>query len=76
MVLNQIAFFFVTNLKDPELITDEFHAYNTIGREMKPTIINYSEQFVGGNTHKHNRRVLVFVQTGMVRATPHLLEER
>lgn len=39
------------NLKGSELITDEYHAYNLIGREMKHTIINHSEQFVDGDTH-------------------------
>ena len=37
-------------LDDSELITDEYHTYNLIGREMKHTIINHSEQFVDGDT--------------------------
>ena len=35
------------NLKDSELITDEFRAYELVGKEMKHTIINHQEQFKG-----------------------------
>lgn len=38
-------------IEDSELITDEFQAYNLIGKEMKHTIINHQEQFVDGDTH-------------------------
>ena len=38
-------------LDESELITDEYHAYNLIGREIKHTIINHSEQFIDGDTH-------------------------
>lgn len=48
-ILNFIKSF--VNIKDSELITDEYHAYNLIGRELKHTIINHQEQFVDGNTH-------------------------
>lgn len=41
----------VVNLKDSKLITDEYHAYNAVGKEMKHAVINHAEQFVGGNTH-------------------------
>lgn len=41
----------VTNLKDSELITDEFHAYNAIGREIKHAIIKHKEQYADGETH-------------------------
>ena len=39
------------NTAESELITDEFQAYLTIGREMKHQIINHQEQFVDGDTH-------------------------
>lgn len=48
-ILNFIKSF--VNIKDSELITDEYHAYNLIGRELKHTIINHQEQFVDGGTH-------------------------
>ncbi len=39
------------NTKDSELMTDEFHAYTTIGKEMKHQIINHQEQYAEGDTH-------------------------
>ena len=39
------------NIRDSELITDEYKAYYLIGREMKHRIINHQEQFVDGDTH-------------------------
>ena len=39
------------NTKDSKLITDEFTAYLTIGREMKHQIINHQEQYVEGEKH-------------------------
>ena len=41
----------VVNLKNSELITDEFRAYELVGKELKHTIINHQEQFVDGDTH-------------------------
>ena len=41
----------VVNIKDSELMTDEFHAYYTIGREMKHHIVNHQEQLVDGDVH-------------------------
>lgn len=41
----------VVNIKDSELMTDEFHAYHAIGREMKHHIVNHQEQFVDGDVH-------------------------
>ena len=38
-------------IEDSELMTDEFHAYNAIGREMKHQIVNHKEQFVDGDVH-------------------------
>ena len=39
------------NLKDSELIPDEFQAYNLIGKEMKHAVINHKVQFADGDTH-------------------------
>ena len=42
----------VANLKESELITDEYRAYNLIGnQEMKHAVINHKEQFADGDTH-------------------------
>ena len=38
-------------IEDSELMTDEFHAYNAIGREMKHQIVNHQEQYVDGDKH-------------------------
>lgn len=38
-------------MAESELITDQYKAYLTIGKEMKHTIINHQEQFVDGDTH-------------------------
>ncbi|MDE0313372.1 MAG: IS1595 family transposase [Candidatus Poribacteria bacterium] len=38
-------------IKDSELMTDEFHAYTEIGKEMKHHIINHQEQYVEGDKH-------------------------
>lgn len=38
-------------IKDSELMTDEFYAYNAIGCEMKHQIVNHQEQFVDGDVH-------------------------
>ena len=39
------------NLKDAELITDEYQAYNLIGRELKHSVIQYKVQYIDGDTH-------------------------
>ena len=41
----------VVNIKDSELMTDEFHAYHAVGKEMKHHIVNHQEQFVDGEIH-------------------------
>ncbi len=41
----------VANLKESELITDEYQAYKLIGKEMKHTVINHNERFTDGDTH-------------------------
>ena len=38
-------------IEDSELMTDEYHAYNEIGKQMKHHIVNHQEQFVDGNVH-------------------------
>ena len=38
-------------VEDSELMTDEFHAYREIGRQMKHHVVNHSEQFVDGDVH-------------------------
>ena len=39
------------NLRDSELITDEYQAYNLVGRELKHSVINHKEQYADGETH-------------------------
>ena len=41
----------VVNTKESELMTDEYHAYNALGKEMKHHVINHQEQYVDGDTH-------------------------
>lgn len=41
----------VVNLKDSELITDEYKAYLEVGKEVKHAIIKHSEQYVDGEVH-------------------------
>ena len=38
-------------IEESELMTDEFHAYREIGRQMKHQVVNHSEQFVDGEIH-------------------------
>lgn len=39
------------NMSESELMTDEFRGYQTVGREMKHSIINHQEQYVDGDIH-------------------------
>lgn len=41
----------VVNIKESELMTDEYHAYNALGTEMKHHVINHQQQYVDGDTH-------------------------
>ena len=41
----------VVNVKESELMTDEYHAYNTLGSELKYHVINHQVQFAEGNKH-------------------------
>ena len=55
------------SIEDSELITDEFQAYNLIGKEMKHSINNHQEQFVDGDTHTNTiEGVLVASKTRLV----------
>ena len=48
-ILNFVKEF--VSIEDSELMTDEFQAYNEIGKRMKHHIINHQEQFVEGDVH-------------------------
>ena len=41
----------VVNVRESELMTDEYHAYNALGSQMKHEVINHQVQFVDGDTH-------------------------
>ncbi len=41
----------VVNVKESELVTDEYHAYNTLSSQMKHEVINHQEQYVDGDVH-------------------------
>ena len=41
----------VVNVKDSELMTDEYHAYRQFASIMKHEVINHQEQYVEGNKH-------------------------
>ena len=41
----------VVNVKESELMTDEYHAYNALSRDMKHEVINHQEQYVDGDKH-------------------------
>lgn len=41
----------VVNIKESELMTDEYHAYNTLSNQLKHTVINHQEQYAEGDTH-------------------------
>ena len=58
-----------------KLMTDEYHVYYAIGREMKHHIINHQEQFVNGDVHTNRLRVfgLYSSELGMVHTTTILL---
>ena len=38
-------------IEDSELMTDEFHTYHEIDRQMKPPVINHQVQYVDGDKH-------------------------
>ena len=39
------------SLKESELMTDEYHAYNALSRQFKHHVINHQEQYVDGDKH-------------------------
>lgn len=41
----------VVNVKESELMTDEYHAYNTLSSQMKHEVINHQEQYTDGDKH-------------------------
>ena len=41
----------VVNVKESELMTDEYHAYNTLSSQLKHHVINHQEQYVDGDKH-------------------------
>ena len=41
----------VVNVKESELMTDEYHAYNVLSSQLKHHVINHQEQYVDGNKH-------------------------
>ena len=41
----------VVNVKESELMTDEYHAYNALSNQLKHHVINHQEQYVDGNKH-------------------------
>ena len=41
----------VVNVKESELMTDEYHAYNALSSQLKHHVINHQEQYVDGNKH-------------------------
>ena len=41
----------VVNIKDSELMTDEYHTYNALRTQMKHHVINHQEQHIDGDKH-------------------------
>lgn len=41
----------VVNVKESELMTDEYHAYNALSTQLKHHVINHQEQYVDGDKH-------------------------
>ncbi len=41
----------VVNIKESELMTDEYHAYNALSDQLKHEVINHQEQYVDGDKH-------------------------
>ena len=41
----------VVNVKESELMTDEYHAYNALSGQLKHHVINHQEQYVDGDKH-------------------------
>ena len=41
----------VVNIKESELMTDEYHAYNALSSDLKHHVINHQEQYMDGDKH-------------------------
>lgn len=41
----------VVNVKESELMTDEYHAYSALSSQLKHHVINHQEQYVDGDKH-------------------------
>ena len=41
----------VVNVKESELMTDEYHAYNALSNDLKHHVVNHQEQYADGDTH-------------------------
>ena len=41
----------VVNIRESELMTDEYHAYNALGDQLKHNVINHQVQFAEGDKH-------------------------
>ena len=41
----------VVNIKESELMTDEYYGYNALGNQLKHHVINHQEQYVDGDKH-------------------------
>ena len=41
----------VVNVRESELMTDEYHAYNALSGQLKHHVINHQEQYVDGDKH-------------------------
>ncbi len=41
----------VVNVRESELMTDEYHAYNALSSQMKHEVIHHQEQYVAGEKH-------------------------
>lgn len=41
----------VVNVKESELMTDEYHAYNALSNDLKHHVVNHKEQYVDGDKH-------------------------
>lgn len=41
----------VVNVKESELMTDEYHAYNALSSDLKHHVINHQQQYVDGDKH-------------------------
>ena len=63
----------VVNVKESELMTDEYHAYNALSSQLNHHVINHQEQYVDGDKHTNTiEGFLVSTQACMVWTAPPL----